>query len=146
MDHDADGIGVIEGRRRAIERSIVKRPFRRSELVGRYPSRHGTITRLPGDARCGVTSTKLWMSYGHPCKRTTVRPLLGPTSAYPTFRTPASICLSAPSALFPVVPAVAVVCATVLTVCFAPQRLPLVSLRPGLPPGSRRLRPAVRKP
>src|SRR5439155_25311914 len=33
------------------------------------------------------------MSYGHPCSRTTGGPFAGPASAYPTFRTPASICL-----------------------------------------------------
>src|ERR1700682_1158167 len=32
MDHDTDVVRVIEGRRRAIERRIVKLPFRRGEL------------------------------------------------------------------------------------------------------------------
>src|SRR5438105_4646934 len=55
-------------------------------------------------------------------KRITVRPLLGPASAYTTLRTPASMRLTGPSALFPVIAAVAVVCATVLMLCFAPRR------------------------
>src|SRR5512132_1316291 len=34
------------------------------------------------------------MSYGQPCSRTTAGPPAGPTSAYPTSRTPAAICLT----------------------------------------------------
>src|SRR5215510_5096147 len=34
------------------------------------------------------------MSYGHPCRRMTAGPSGGPASAYPTLRTPASICFS----------------------------------------------------
>src|SRR6476620_12486982 len=34
------------------------------------------------------------MSYGQPWSRMTTGPFAGPVSAYPTFRTPASICLS----------------------------------------------------
>src|SRR5260221_13910172 len=34
------------------------------------------------------------MSYGQPCRRMTGEPLAGPASAYPTLRTPASICFS----------------------------------------------------
>src|SRR6266404_4352331 len=34
------------------------------------------------------------MSYGQPCRRITGGPLAGPASAYPTFRSPASICFS----------------------------------------------------
>src|SRR5260370_42504085 len=34
------------------------------------------------------------MSYGQPCRRMTGEPLAGPASAYPTFRSPASICFS----------------------------------------------------
>src|SRR5437016_4538044 len=49
------------------------------------------------------------MSYGHPCKRITAGPLLGPASMQPIFKTPASICLRGPSA----VPVIAV-CPTVL--------------------------------
>src|SRR5262252_899578 len=37
------------------------------------------------------------MSYGQPCSRMTARPSAGPVSAYPTFKTPASICLSEPN-------------------------------------------------
>src|SRR6202162_1206197 len=34
------------------------------------------------------------MSQGQPCRRMTGGPLAGPASAYPTFRTPASICFN----------------------------------------------------
>src|SRR5476649_1222004 len=34
------------------------------------------------------------MSYGQPCRSMTTGPSTGPASAYPTFRRPASICLS----------------------------------------------------
>src|SRR5688500_1732020 len=37
------------------------------------------------------------MSYGQPCRSTTGGPSAGPSSAYPTFRTPASICFSGPN-------------------------------------------------
>src|SRR5437762_1282888 len=40
------------------------------------------------------------MSYGQPCRRTTTGPPLGPASAYPTLRRPASICFSEPKDLF----------------------------------------------
>src|SRR5579872_5042110 len=36
------------------------------------------------------------MSYGQPCRRMTGRPEAGPASAYPIFRTPASICFTGP--------------------------------------------------
>src|SRR6267378_8251215 len=51
------------------------------------------MTLYPFAARIGATSSKAWMSYGQPCSRTTGGPLAGPASAYPTLRTPASICL-----------------------------------------------------
>src|SRR6266550_803739 len=34
------------------------------------------------------------MSYGQPCRSNTTGPSVGPASAYPTFRTPASTCFS----------------------------------------------------
>src|ERR687892_2849189 len=37
------------------------------------------------------------MSYGHPCKRMTGRPLEGPASAYPTFKSPAATSFRVPS-------------------------------------------------
>src|SRR3954453_20889924 len=40
------------------------------------------------------------MSYGQPCRRITTGPLAGPASAYPTFRTPASIRLSEGNEVF----------------------------------------------
>src|SRR6478609_920018 len=40
------------------------------------------------------------MSYGHPCRRITGRPLVGPASAYPTFKRPASICFNGPNDVF----------------------------------------------
>src|SRR5260370_42105959 len=40
------------------------------------------------------------MSYGHPCRRITGRPLAGPDSAYPTFKRPASICFNGPNDVF----------------------------------------------
>src|SRR5438046_10235658 len=51
------------------------------------------MTLYPFAARIGATSSKAWMSYGQPCSNTTGGPLAGPASAYPTLRTPASICL-----------------------------------------------------
>src|SRR6266567_405955 len=51
------------------------------------------MTLYPFAARIGATSSNAWMSYGQPCSRTTGGPLAGPASAYPTLRTPASICL-----------------------------------------------------
>src|SRR3989442_10472895 len=39
------------------------------------------------------------MSYGQPCSRTTGGPPAGPASAYPTLRTPASICFTGPKTL-----------------------------------------------
>src|SRR6266581_321395 len=40
------------------------------------------------------------MSYGQPCRRITGGPFAGPSSAYPMFRTPASICFSDLNAVF----------------------------------------------
>src|SRR6266705_1260078 len=40
------------------------------------------------------------MSYGQPCRRMTGGPLAGPASAYPTFRSPASICFSEANDVF----------------------------------------------
>src|SRR4030095_14692354 len=37
------------------------------------------------------------MAYGQPGRRITEGPAVGPTSAYPMFRTPASICFNAPN-------------------------------------------------
>src|SRR5580658_8973725 len=37
------------------------------------------------------------MSYGQPCRRITAVPLAGPASTYPTFKSPASICLTGPN-------------------------------------------------
>src|ERR1700730_10590197 len=51
------------------------------------------MTLYPLAARIGATSSNAWMSYGQPCSRTTGGPLAEPASAYPTLRTPASICL-----------------------------------------------------
>src|SRR6185369_16605572 len=48
-------------------------------------------------ASVGATSTKAWMSYGHPCRRKTGGPEAGPASTYPTFSAPASICLTGPN-------------------------------------------------
>src|SRR6266852_2286909 len=70
------------------------------------------------------------MSYGHPCKRITVWPSLGPASAYPTLRTPASIFLRGPSEVFAVVGAVTVVCATVFTVDPPPSVSSTVTFMP----------------
>src|ERR1700693_5808716 len=40
------------------------------------------------------------MSYGQPCRRMTGGPLAGPASAYPTFRSPASICFRGANDVF----------------------------------------------
>src|ERR1700722_804237 len=40
------------------------------------------------------------MSYGQPCKRSTVGPLAGPASAYPTLRRPAPICFRGANDVF----------------------------------------------
>src|SRR5689334_14989439 len=40
------------------------------------------------------------MSYGQPCDNITAGPALGPASAYPTFRSPASTCFSEPNEVF----------------------------------------------
>src|SRR5580658_1503196 len=48
------------------------------------------------------------MSYGQPCRRITPGPLAGPASAYPIFKSPASICFRGPNdALAPAFLAVA---------------------------------------
>src|ERR1700674_2895068 len=40
------------------------------------------------------------MSYGQPCRRMTGGPLAGPATAYPTFRSPASICFMGANDVF----------------------------------------------
>src|SRR5215208_341987 len=42
------------------------------------------------------------MSYGQPCDKITTGPAGGPASAYPTFKTPASICFITSNDLFDV--------------------------------------------